>query len=102
MVNKNSIVNRKNKLIWVLAGATFLIFFQAFMVAPLISMFSDVFGVSVEMVGLIVPAYLITYGVATFVCCVLSDRFGQRPLIFGCLISLFLLTCLSAMVYAVS
>ncbi|HLR22957.1 MAG TPA: MFS transporter [Pseudogracilibacillus sp.] len=102
MVNKNSKGNRKNQLLWVLAGATFLIFFQAFMVAPLIPMFSDVFGVSVEMVGLIVPAYLITYGVATLVYGVLSDRFGQRPVIFGSLISFILLTGLTAMVDSVS
>src|SRR5699024_5554601 len=102
MVDKNSKGNQKNQLLWVLAGETSLICFKAFMVSPLIPMFSDVFGVSVEMVGLIVPAYLITYGVATLVYCVLSDRFGQRPVIFGSLISFILLTGLTAMVDSVS
>src|SRR5699024_12756518 len=51
---------------------------------------------------LIVPAYLITYGVATLVYGVLSDRFGQRPVIFGSLISFILLTGLTAMVDSVS
>src|SRR5699024_12672593 len=102
MVNKNSKGNRKNQLLWVLAGATFLIFFQAFMVAPLIPMFSDVFGVSVDMVGLIVPAYLITYGVATLVYGVLSDRFVQRSVICGSLTSFMLLIVLTYVVYVYS
>lgn len=94
--------SRKNQLLWILSGATFLIFFQAFMVAPLIPMFSDVFNVSAEVVGLIVPAYLITYGIATLVYGILSDRFGQRPVIFGSLISFVFLTGLTAVVDSVS
>jgi predicted MFS family arabinose efflux permease len=50
-------VNRKNHLLWVLSGATFLIFFQAFMIAPLFPRLAGVFQVSVETIGLIVPAY---------------------------------------------
>lgn len=94
--------NRKNQLLWVLSGATFLIFFQAFMVAPLIPMFFDEFHVSVKVVGLIVPAYLITYGVTTLVYGILADRFGQRQVIFGSLIAFIILTALTAMVKSVS
>lgn len=93
---------KKNQLLWVLSGATLLIFFQAFMVAPLIPMFSNEFNVSIEVVGLIVPAYLIAYGVATLVYGILSDRFGQRPVIFGSLLAFLLLTALTALVKSVS
>src|SRR5258708_7480116 len=58
---------RRNRLLWVLCGATFLIFFQAFMVAPLLPRLAQVFGVPIQTIGLIIPAYLIPYGVATLV-----------------------------------
>lgn len=40
----------------ILSLATFIIFFQAFMVAPIIPRLSEVFGVSPQEIGLIVPA----------------------------------------------
>jgi predicted MFS family arabinose efflux permease len=55
----------RRRLLWVQAIATFLIFFQAFMVAPLIPLLSDEFAVAPQRVGLVVPAYMVTYGVAT-------------------------------------
>jgi hypothetical protein len=44
----------------VLSAATFLIFFQAYMLSPRLS---ALFGISAQQIGLIVPAYLIPYGV---------------------------------------
>jgi hypothetical protein len=70
--------SRRERLVRLLAAATFLIFFQACMVAPLIPRLSEVFGVPAQAVGLIVPAYLIPDGVATLVYGVLSDRLGRR------------------------
>ena len=60
-----AVLHRRERLLWVLSAATFIIFFQAFMVAPIIPALSHAFGTSVERVGLIVPAYLIPYGIAT-------------------------------------
>lgn len=74
---------KRRNVIFVLCAATFLIFFQAFMIAPLIPRFSDVFGTSVEYIGLIVPAYLIAYGAATLVYGPLSDYWGPQKLILG-------------------
>ena len=54
--------HRRKRLLQILAAATFLIFFQAYMVAPLIPRLAAVFGASERRVGLIVPAYLIPYG----------------------------------------
>jgi predicted MFS family arabinose efflux permease len=64
-VRENQHTNGKQlqRLLWVLSAATFLIFFQAYMVAPLIPRLSGVFGVSNQEVGLLIPAYMIPYGV---------------------------------------
>jgi hypothetical protein len=55
------------RLLRMLAAVTFLIFFQAYMVAPIISALSQTFSTSTQIVALIVPAYLIPYGMATLV-----------------------------------
>ncbi len=62
------------RLVRLLAGATFLIFFQAYMVAPLIPRLAAEFGVSGEKIGLVVPAYMLPYGVSTLFYGLLSDR----------------------------
>src|SRR6266851_5982633 len=56
---------QRERLLRVLSAATFLIFFQAYMVAPLIPRLGSVFAVSGQPIGLIVPAYMIPYGVST-------------------------------------
>ncbi len=83
---------QREYLIWVLAGATFVIFFQAFMVAPLLPRLADLFGVSVEAMSLIVPAYLIPYGIATLAYGPLSDRFGRDRIILPSLLAFIVLT----------
>src|SRR3546814_21131105 len=60
---------------------SFIIFFQAYMVAPIIPVLSTSFGTSVQAIGVIVPAYLIPYGVATLVFGLLADRIGIQRLI---------------------
>jgi predicted MFS family arabinose efflux permease len=55
----------RERLLNLLAMTTFIVFFQAYMVAPVIPALSNVFRTSVENVGLIIPAYLIPYGIAT-------------------------------------
>ena len=86
----------RERLVRLLSAATFLIFFQAYMVAPLIPRLSAVFGVSAQTIGLIVPAYLIPYGVSTLVYGVLSDRFGRRRIMLASLTAFVLLTGLTA------
>jgi len=68
-------------LLPVLVAAAFLVFAQAFMVAPLIPRLAQVFGADTGSVGLAVPAYLLPYGLATLVWGPLSDRFGHRAVI---------------------
>lgn len=86
----------RERLLRVLAAATFIIFFQAYMVAPIIPALSDTFGTSVERVGLIVPAYLIPYGIATLIYGILADRLGIHRVMFASLAAFAVLTGLTA------
>lgn len=87
---------RRERLLWVLSAAAFLIFFQAFMIAPLIPRFSEEFGVSPRTIGLIVPAYLIPYGLSTLFYGLLSDRLGRRRILLASLAVFVILTALTA------
>jgi predicted MFS family arabinose efflux permease len=86
----------RERLLRVLAAAAFVIFFQAFMVAPILPQLAQGFGVSPERVGLIVPAYLIPYGAATLVYGLLADRLGVWRVMAGSLAAFAALTALTA------
>ncbi len=88
--------DERARLLRILAGATFLIFFQAYMVAPLIPRLAAIFSVSEERVGLIVPAYMIPYGIATLFYGVLADRIGRRRILLASLTAFIVLTALTA------
>ena len=92
----SGVLRRRERLLRVLAAATFIIFFQAFMVAPIIPALSHAFGTSVEIVGLIVPAYLIPYGIATLAYGLLADRLGIHRVMFASLAAFAVLTALTA------
>lgn len=65
--------------------AGFLIFGQAYMIAPILPRLASVFHSSVGVVGLAVPAYLIPYGATSLVWGPLAERIGRRSVIIGCL-----------------
>ena len=88
--------DRREHLMWVLTTGTFLIFFQAYMVAPLIPKLSDAFGATSQTISLIVPAYMIPYGISTLFYGLLSDRIGRLPIMLGSLIAFMTLTALTA------
>ena len=73
--------DERERLLRMLAAVTFLVFFQAYMVAPIIPALSQTFSTSIQTVALIVPAYLIPYGMATLVYGPLADHFGVRRVI---------------------
>lgn len=106
MNDRRAIMNthgqRREYLLRLLSAATFLIFFQAFMVAPLLPRLAVMFGTSVQRIGLIVPAYLIPYGLATLAYGALSDRFGRGRVIVASLIAFVVLTALTATAWSVS
>lgn len=86
------------RLLRLLAAAAFLVFFQAFMVAPLIPRLAELFDASTNVVGLAVPAYLLPYGLMQLVWGPLSDRLGRGRLILGSLAAFIVLTALTAAV----
>ena len=88
--------DQRERLLRVLSAATFLIFFQAYMVAPLIPRLSAVFAVSGQTIGLMVPAYMIPYGVSTLFYGLLSDRLGRRRIMLASLLAFVVLTALTA------
>lgn len=88
--------DQRQRLLYVLAAATFLIFFQAFMIAPLLPALAGIFSTRAGAVGLAIPAYLIPYGVMTLVWGPLSDRLGRGMIILGSLAAFVLLTAATA------
>lgn len=86
------------RLLRLLAAAAFLVFFQGFMIAPLIPRLAQLFDASTNTVGLAVPAYLIPYGLTTLIWGPLSDRFGRRRVILGSLTAFVVLTAATAAV----
>lgn len=84
---------RQEYLLRTLSAATFIIFFQIYMVAPLIPGLSVIFKASAQKTGLIVPAFLIPYGIATLFYGLLADKIGTKSII---LVSFFLFSLLIA------
>lgn len=91
----------RERLLRVLSAATFTIFFQAFMVAPIIPSLATAFGASPQAVGLIVPAYLIPYGAATLVYGLLADRLGVWRIMATSLAAFAVLTALTATAHSI-
>lgn len=87
---------RRERLVRVIALATFVVFFQAYMVAPILPVLSNAFGVSDEKIGLVVPAYLIPYGVSTLIYGAVADRIGIARVMFTSLLAFSALTMLTA------
>jgi hypothetical protein len=87
---------QRERLLRILSAATFLIFFQAYMIAPLLPALALEFGVSAQAVGMAVPAYLIPYGASTLAYGLLSDRLGRRRLVLGSLLAFVALLALTA------
>ncbi len=79
-------------LLALLTAAAFLIFAQAYMIAPILPRLAQVFHTHAGVVGLAVPAYLVPYGVMTLVWGPLSDRVGRSPVIVGSLVAFVVLT----------
>ena len=77
-------------------AAAFLIFFQAFMVAPLIPSLASLFHVSEEGLGCVVPTYMIPYGVGSLALGFVSDRLGLRGIVLSSLGAFVVLTALTA------
>ena len=93
---------KRERLLRLLSWATFLIFFQAYMVAPLIPRLSAVFGTSSQIVGITIPAYMLPYGLSTLFYGLLSDRVGRWRVMRFSLIAFVVLTALTETAHTAS
>jgi predicted MFS family arabinose efflux permease len=94
VIEKEEKQQRKERLLWILCLAAAIIFFQGYMVAPLIPRLSEVFDVPEQKIGLIVPAYMVAYGISTLFYGLLSDWLGRGKVIRFSLIAFIPLTAL--------
>jgi predicted MFS family arabinose efflux permease len=88
--------DKRERLLQTLTVATILIFFQAYMVAPIIPHLAQVFQVDNQLIGLLIPAYMIPYGITSLLFGLLSDRVGRKPVMLLSLFAMMVLTLLSA------
>jgi predicted MFS family arabinose efflux permease len=72
---------RREALLRILSASAFLVFFQSYLVAPLIPALAVEFHASTNLLGMLVPAYMLPYGISTLFYGPLSDRVGRRPVI---------------------
>ncbi len=79
-----------------LVAAAFLVFFNGYLIAPLIPTLAREFGTSEQHIGFVVPAYMLTYGFSTLFYGPLSDRVGRRSV----LLFLLVLSALSTLACA--
>ena len=86
-----------NSILLPLGLAAALIFFQAYMIAPLIPKLAEIFGVTEQRIGLIVPAYMLAYGISILFYGALSDKFGRKRILQLSLLAFVLLTALTAL-----
>jgi predicted MFS family arabinose efflux permease len=94
----NSLQTTKREyLLYILSAATFIIFFQLYMVAPLLPALSVFFNVSEQKIGLIVPAYLIPYGISTLFYGLLADKIGTKKIVLSSLFVFVVLTALTSL-----
>lgn len=66
------------------------------MIAPLIPRLAEIFDVSAQEIGFIVPAYMLAYALAALFYGILSDRFGRWPVIQISIIVFITCTALTA------
>ena len=92
---------QSERLLRLLALMTFIIFFQAYMVAPIIPLLSKALQTSEQAAGMIVPAYLIPYGVSTLIYGPLADRIGIHRVMFASLAAFSILSILTATAHTV-
>src|SRR5208283_1217860 len=78
--------DEREAVMHVMSAAAFLIFFQAYLVAPLIPALAAQFRSSEGAVALLVPAYMLPYGASSLFYGPISDRIGRRPVLLAMLV----------------
>ncbi|WP_377482106.1 MAG: MFS transporter (plasmid) [Microcoleus anatoxicus] len=88
--------DKRERLLWTLSAATVLIFFQAYMVAPIIPHLAEEFRVGNQIIGLLIPAYMIPYGITSLLFGLVADKVGRKSVMLISLFAMMVLTLLSA------
>ena len=83
---------QREALLRILSAAAFLVFFQTYLVAPLIPALAVEFHASTNLLGMLVPAYMLPYGISTLFYGPLSDRVGRKPVILTLLVMMVVTT----------
>jgi len=83
---------RREALLRILSASAFLVFFQTYLVAPLIPALAVEFHASTNLLGMLVPAYMLPYGISTLFYGPLSDRVGRKPVILTLLVMMVVTT----------
>ena len=73
--------HERETVLRIMAASAFLIFFQSYLVAPLIPSLTVELHASEAALGWLVPAYMLSYGVSTLFYGPLSDRIGRKPVL---------------------
>ena len=73
--------DQNDRILLALAATVFLVFFNGFMVAPLIPSLAREFDATQGQVGWLIPAYMLPYGFSTLFYGPLADRLGRRRLL---------------------
>lgn len=89
--------NKKTTAVRLLAGAAFLVMFQAYMVAPLLSDLAREFRIAGKIMGFTIPAFAIPYGLSSFFYEPLAQRHGRRRIILSLILMMGLGIFLIAM-----
>jgi predicted MFS family arabinose efflux permease len=83
---------QREALLRILSAAAFLVFFQTYLVAPLIPALAVEFHASTNLLGMLVPAYMLPYGISTLLYGPLSDLVGRKPVILTLLVMMVVTT----------
>jgi predicted MFS family arabinose efflux permease len=83
---------RREALLRILSAGAFLVGFQSYLVAPLIPALAVEFHASTNLLGMLVPAYMLPYGISTLFYGPLSDRIGRKPVILALLVMMVVTT----------
>ena len=93
-------MNKSDRLLIPISVGVFFIFFNGYMMAPILSSIAKELNVTTEYIGWILPAYLMTYGFSTLVYGPLSDVWGRRRLLLGVLTLAIAATALCAFAWS--
>jgi predicted MFS family arabinose efflux permease len=91
-------IYRLDRLLKLLSFGSFIIFFQAYMLGPLIPELSRDLNSSPLLIGSTISAYLIPYGVMSLFYGIFSDYFGRKRIVLFALLSFSVLSVASGFV----